>query len=352
MNRSSRLKIMDPNLTKVQSVNLFLNECTRVINLFIDKLWTDDGNVTFPKFVNFGIEETWLSSRMQQCLGKQALEICKSQRKKFKKSKPIYKKQSINLDSRFIDIRFEQSGKYDTWIKLSSIGNKMILKLPTRIDKHKHFKKYFYNTEYELVKSVRLIKINEQIFFDIIFKKDSPKIKCDGESIGFDIGYKKLITGSNGKVYDDNLELQYEKISKKKQGSKSFKKSLKERDNKINKVVNNINLKNIKTVVVENLISVKKNSKGKIRKKFNSKLQRWSYSKVLKKLSSRCEEMGIQFIKIDPYYTSQMCSVCGSTDKKSRKGEVFCCVECGYSTDADYNASVNILHIGTIVPIS
>jgi transposase len=68
--------------------------------------------------------------------------------------------------------------------------------------------------------------------------------------------------------------------------------------------------------------------------------------KVLNKLSMMSDESGINFIKVDPAYTSQTCSKCGSIHKESRKGEKFLCVDCGYSIDADYNASINILHRG------
>jgi transposase len=88
--------------------------------------------------------------------------------------------------------------------------------------------------------------------------------------------------------------------------------------------------------------------KSKFSKKFNNKLQRWSYLKVLDKLSMLTEEAGINLIKVDPAYTSQTCSKCGSIHKESRNKERFKCIECGYSIDADYNASINILHRGAI----
>lgn len=89
-----------------------------------------------------------------------------------------------------------------------------------------------------------------------------------------------------------------------------------------------------------------KGSKGKIRKSFNNKLQRWSYSKVLDRLQLLCEEYGINFIKVDPRYTSQICNECGFKDRKNRNGESFKCLNCTLEIDADYNASINILHRG------
>jgi len=321
-------------LTKLDSIFL---EASRVVNLFIDDLWLKQDFKS--KFVSFKVD-TWLSARLQQCLGKQALEIVKSQRKKRKKSKPIFNSNTINLDSRFVDIQFDNNS-FDVWIKLASIGNKISLKLPSK--KHKHYHKY---ANWKLKDSVRLRKYEDKYYIDFYFEKDAPEIKLQGNDIGLDCGYKKLLISSENKTYDVGLESVYEKIARKKQGSKNFKDALIERDNKINQSINQINFKELKTIVAEDLKHVKSNSKGKINKKFNNKLQRWSYSKVLDRLSLICEEAGINFKKVNPAYTSQTCSACGHIDKNNRNNEKFLCLCCGYKTDADYNASVNILHRG------
>ena len=96
-----------------------------------------------------------------------------------------------------------------------------------------------------------------------------------------------------------------------------------------------------------NLKNVKHKSKGKIRKEFNNKLQRWTYPKILKKLEMMSEESGVHFLKIDPAFTSQTCSRCHILDKSSRSGEFFKCKHCGLEIDADYNAALNILAFST-----
>lgn len=46
---------------------------------------------------------------------------------------------------------------------------------------------------------------------------------------------------------------------------------------------------------------------------------------------------------VNPAYTSQQCSKCGHVSKDNRKTqEMFCCVECGHTMNADFNASINI----------
>lgn len=51
---------------------------------------------------------------------------------------------------------------------------------------------------------------------------------------------------------------------------------------------------------------------------------------------------GIEISLVNPDYTSQMCSKCYTIDKRNRNKDKFICKNCGYETNADYNASVNI----------
>jgi len=175
-------------------------------------------------------------------------------------------------------------------------------------------------------------------------KKKAPTLKIEGKQKAVDIGYKKLIVSSD-KEFIGYFKI-YEKISRKKQGSKAFKRALIERNELVNVSCKALNLTNVKKLFAEDLKNVKHKSKGKIHKKFNNRLQRWSYVKVLQKLTMLCEEEGILFKKVPPQYTSQRCSCCGEIHKESRKNELFKCVSCNFESDADYNASLNILHIG------
>ena len=234
---------------------------------------------------------------------------------------------------------------FDVWIKLTSLGNKLNLKLPSQ--KHKHFYKY---ANWKLKKTVRLRKVKDTYYIDLLFENEVP-LKEYGKTIGVDIGYKDLLVSSENKHYDKGMQSLYEKISRKKQGSKAFKRSLIERNNKINESLNQLNLTDIREIVAEDLKDVKKNTRKnkRITKKFNNKLQRWSYPKVLSKLSYLCEENGVLLTLVNPSYTSQKCSNCGVICKSNRQGKIYKCT-CGLEIDADYNASINLSHMGVYSP--
>jgi IS605 OrfB family transposase len=245
----------------------------------------------------------------------------------------------MELDSRFVAIN-QDVNSFDIWIKLSSIGDKIILNLPSQ--KHIHFNKLIKDG-WAIKKSIRL-RINENGYFaDIFFEKEAPPLRICGKQKAIDIGYKKLIVSSDGEFIGDSSI--YEKIARKKQGSKAFKRALIERDELVNTSCKALALDGIKELFAEDLKGVKHKSKGKICKKFNNKLQRWTYRDVLNKFTLLCEETGIIFTKVPSQYTSQRCSNCGVICKSNRNGEIYKCA-CGMSMDADHNAAKNILFVG------
>ena len=59
-------------------------------------------------------------------------------------------------------------------------------------------------------------------------------------------------------------------------------------------------------------------------------------------IKTLCEHQGTPFALVNAQYTSQTCNRCGYIHKSNRRGETFKCLSCGYTCNADYNASVNI----------
>lgn len=76
----------------------------------------------------------------------------------------------------------------------------------------------------------------------------------------------------------------------------------------------------------------------------NRSLLRNGMGFLMDRTEQKCFETGALFIKVDPKFTSQICSACGHKDKASRKSQArFVCTSCGYSKNADFNAARNIL---------
>jgi putative transposase len=65
-------------------------------------------------------------------------------------------------------------------------------------------------------------------------------------------------------------------------------------------------------------------------------------------LAYKLEERGGTLVTVDPAYTSQTCSACGTVDRESRESQaVFACRHCGFRDHADHNAAINILRRNT-----
>lgn len=197
---------------------------------------------------------------------------------------------------------------------------------------------------FKQLNSIGLERRNGKLFINLFWEKITPE-RTSGSSKGFDIGYKKLLACSDGKTYDGKMQSIYQKLSRQKQGSNNFKKTLTYRDNELNRIINSIDLSETKHVIIEDLKLVK--FKSSLSREMNRQLSRWVYPRVIEKIQSLSEECGIKLEKVSPAYTSQTCSSCGCVDKSSRSGELFKCTSCGYEMDADINASINIHNRGT-----
>jgi IS605 OrfB family transposase len=340
MIRKSTVNLSFSNKEKKNILLKILKEYNTLTNSYIDYLW--EKKIFYGKFVkDIPNTNTFLSKRMQQCSIKQALSIVKSQRKKRKKTKPNFKQLTMELDSRFSEIK-ENLNSFDLWIKLGSIGNKIKLWIPSK--KHHHFNKF---KNWGRKKSIKIYQKSNKLYADIYFEKEN-KLKTEGKTVGFDIGYKKLLVDSNGNFYGEALEEKINKITRKQRKSKAFNRALIERNEYINQEIKKIDLSKVSKVIVEDLKNLKYKTKKekKINKQFRSKQQYWVYPKILKKLELLSEENDVHFQKVNPAYSSQICSKCNVLDKSSRKKEIYNCKHCGSILDSDFNAAINILNFG------
>ena len=74
----------------------------------------------------------------------------------------------------------------------------------------------------------------------------------------------------------------------------------------------------------------------------------WSYYDLEEKLKYKAFRHGCKVINLDPAYTSQKCPLCGHTVKANRNKQkhVFCCKRCGYTTNDDRVAAMNLQRMG------
>lgn len=76
---------------------------------------------------------------------------------------------------------------------------------------------------------------------------------------------------------------------------------------------------------------------------YNRKVKFLGLSSLKNEVEHIARKYGIALSTVQASYTSKMCPVCGCIEDENRpEQETFCCVECGHSSNADFNAAVNI----------
>jgi putative transposase len=84
------------------------------------------------------------------------------------------------------------------------------------------------------------------------------------------------------------------------------------------------------------------------------RLHSWSFAQLYSFVEYKAEARGIRVVKVDPRHTSQTCSFCRFQHRSNRRSQsLFKCRECGYTLNADLNASYNIRekHLSSLADI-
>jgi len=252
---------------------------------------------------------------------------------------PTLTRPCMVLDSRFIKVE-KSHNSFDYWIRISTLDKGHPISVP--IKSYDHANKYF--RRWNLVNGGRLIRDERNNWYiQLVFrrKKRTKKVK---KAKGLDIGYRKLITDSDGMVYGTKIKALTEKAARKIQGSRAEKRVREEIKNYIGWTVKQA-VDGKANIAIEDLKQLKENKRGKWSKQINRRFNYWFYALALRRIRDRAEAAGVRCLSVPPQYTSQTCPSCGHIEKANRQGEKFKCLRCGFTGDADHIAALNILHL-------
>jgi putative transposase len=102
------------------------------------------------------------------------------------------------------------------------------------------------------------------------------------------------------------------------------------------------------TVAIEALKIANMTAAGKGKRGLNRSILEQGWGAFERTLAYKLEERGGALVKVNPAYTSQECSACGTIDRASRESQAsFACRHCGFAAHADHNAALNILRRST-----
>jgi len=194
------------------------------------------------------------------------------------------------------------------------------------------------------------------LFTSCEVEEEAPKDVDD--FLGVDLGIAQIASDSDGNQYSGKqvnaLRGRHARLRAKLQAlrTKSAKRLLKRRSKKELRFAKNVNHVISKELVgrakdtnrgiaLEDLTGIRE--RVTVRKAQRRQHSSWSFSDLRTKIEYKAQLHGVAVVLVDPRNTSRTCSSCGCIDKANRKSQSnFVCVSCGFVSNADTNAAVNI----------
>jgi putative transposase len=211
------------------------------------------------------------------------------------------------------------------------------------------------------IKRVRVIRRADGYYAQFCVNVDrTEEVMPTGIAVGLDVGLNHFYTDSTGETVPNPRHLRksekalkrlQKRVSRKKKGSNNRKKAINKLGRKHLKVSRQRKDFAIKTalcvvkssdfVAYENL-QVKNMVKNH---KLAKSISDAAWSQFAQWLQYFGKVYGKIVVAVAPQYTSQNCSTCGNTVKKSPTVRTHICL-CGTVLDRDHNAALNILALG------
>ena len=196
----------------------------------------------------------------------------------------------------------------------------------------KHTKKYKVNMDKK-----------GRCFFLFTFSKEvtatEQNIRSQNYVLGIDLGVNNLAVTSDSKFYNSakvkqvKRKFKYLRSKLQRKGTRSSKRllvKLSGRETRWMKHINHCISKDIVShfdgnkIVMENLKGIRRQRRGRI---MNYWISNWSFYQLQSFIQYKAEMKGIEVVRVNPNYTSQICHKCGQIGSRS-KGCFSC--HCGF----------------------
>ena len=188
-----------------------------------------------------------------------------------------------------------------------------------------------------------------ELVLRLVFKTKETAIPAS-TGLGIDIGIAKPIVFSDGKMLGSGAYIKHKKLEfgKKRARSQKNKASISAKQSRwTNDLNHKLSRKAVDYAISQGAsVLALENLKGHHLSNRRFRKYSWAFKDLLSKVTYKAELAGLKVISVNPAYTSQRCSCCGSESKDNRKSQDwFLCRNCNYQANADVNASKNILAI-------
>lgn len=337
MRRACKVTLGFATATKRCAIRALLQSYRVAVNFYISSLWKNPGGLDKDTLAR--LENSRLSERYKSQALKQAIEtVVGTKRSAIALGKvakcPVFHGSAV-LDAKFVTVESGR-GSFDIVVKISTLCKGKRITIPTRrtavINK-------WQARGGELVQGCALSNSGIVLWVNL---PDAPD-RVGGASVGLDIGVNKLLSDSNGNHYGTEFKSVRDKVRRRQPGSNGRRRALRERDQYINRTINQLPWQALSVVAVENLHDMKRCKIHTRGKSFRKAMAPWTYRKVLTRIEQKAQENRVRLVRVDPRNTSRTCPICSTVSKLSRVGERFDCVACGYKADADTVGAINVL---------
>lgn len=185
------------------------------------------------------------------------------------------------------------------------------------------------------------------------------------EFLGVDLGLVNLATDSDGNVYTGaavesvRRRNQKNRRSLQKKGTRGARKRIKAigaRESRFRRHNNHVISKHIvkaakdtkRGIALENLTHIR--TRITVRRKQRASQSGWAFAQLRTFIEYKAKLAGVMVVLVDPRDTSRTCCRCGHCEKANRRSQFeFVCKSCGYSSNADINAALNLSRLGRSV---
>lgn len=193
---------------------------------------------------------------------------------------------------------------------------------------------------------------------------DAPEKRIVASAVGLDLGITTLAHGSNGLIIpnpraartaEKKMRLRGRALARCKRGSNRRRKVKAELTRLHAKITNTrktyLHQQSAMLVKQYDLIAIEAlNVKGLAAGMLAREVHDASWSAFINMLRYKAARAGAHLIEVDPRFTSQDCSGCGTRVPKKLAERTHACPACGLSLDRDHNAARNVLHRAVLRP--
>ncbi|MCI2430670.1 transposase [Candidatus Acetothermia bacterium] len=273
--RSVKCTLRFATATKRKRLQTIMVEYARVVNLFIDRFWTQG----LPKKAGLlkpvvDLPQTWFTARLRKVAAREAIDMIKSARERDgeKASKPVHKGRRMCLSSTIASLKEpKDASEFDAWLHLSSIGEDLIFDIPIRFHKHWHH----WQSRGRRLESYVVTPKYVQFAFEI---ETGAKPESPQAVVGIDTGMNVLATRSDGAKLGENARAAVERVRRCEHGSKGQNRARRALRQLMDECARDL-IQDVDCVVVEALR--KFNHKTKLTRRVGKKMRRllgaWAY---------------------------------------------------------------------------